>query len=82
MSCGVGLHRGLNPALLWLWFRPLHWDLPYAVGAALKRQKKKKEEEKESKVLLEGPIKKIKYIIIFLVLEMFSLSHKCGCSCF
>ena len=35
--------------LLWLWcrlaaeapIRPLAWDLPYAVGAALKRQKKK-----------------------------------------
>ena len=35
--------------LLWLWcrpattvlVRPLAWELPYAVGAALKRQKKK-----------------------------------------
>ena len=44
---------GLNdPALLWLWFRPvatalqlwfnpLAWEFPYATGAALKRQKKK-----------------------------------------
>ena len=37
-------------ALLWLWCRlaaaalihPLAWEIPYAVGAALKRQKKKK----------------------------------------
>ena len=36
-------------ALLWLWCRlaaaalihPLAWEIPYAVGAALKRQKKK-----------------------------------------
>ena len=39
-----------DPALLWLWCRPaatapigpLAWELPYAVGAALKSQKKKK----------------------------------------
>ena len=50
MSCGVGLRRSSDPALLWLWCRlaaaapigPLAWDLPYAAGATLKRQKKKK----------------------------------------
>ena len=31
MSCGVGT------ALIW----PLAWELPYAVGAALKKKKKK-----------------------------------------
>ena len=49
VSCGVGCRRGLDPALLWLWCRPaaptlicsLAWELPHAVGAALKRQKKK-----------------------------------------
>ena len=48
MSCGVGLRSGLDPALLWLWHRPaatalilpLVWELPYAMGAALKRQNK------------------------------------------
>ena len=48
MSCGVGLRRSSDPTLLWLWCRlvatapigPLAWELPYAVGAALKRQKK------------------------------------------
>ena len=38
---------GLDPALLWLWRRlaavaliqPLAWELPYALGAALKRKK-------------------------------------------
>ena len=50
MRCGIGRRRGLDPALLWLWrelaarapIQPLAWELPYAAGAALKRQKKKK----------------------------------------
>ena len=50
MSCGVGRGHGLDLALLWLWCRlaavaltrPLAWEPPYAVGAALKRQKTKK----------------------------------------
>ena len=53
MSCGVGHRCGLDPALLWLWRRPvatapigpLAWEPPYAAGAAqeiAKRQKIKK----------------------------------------
>ena len=50
MSCGVGHRLGLDPVLLWLWCRPstvalirsLAWELPYAAGAALKRQKTNK----------------------------------------
>jgi len=53
VSCGVGCRCGSDPALLWLWHRPvamapiqpLAWEHPYAVGAAqemAKRQKKKK----------------------------------------
>ena len=53
MSCGVVCRRSLDPALLWLWYRPaataviqpLAWEPPYSVGAALektKRQEKKK----------------------------------------
>ena len=47
MSCG---HRhGSDPKLLWLWcrpaaaapIRPLAWELPYAMGRALKKKKKK-----------------------------------------
>ena len=42
MSCGVGHSRGSDPALLWLWCRPvatapigpLAWEPPYAEGAA------------------------------------------------
>ena len=42
MSCGIGHRCGLDPMLLWLWFRlavealirPLAWKLPYAMGGA------------------------------------------------
>ena len=53
MSCGVGHRRGLEPVLLWLWrrpvamtpIRPLAWEPPYAVGAALEKAKKKKKDK-------------------------------------
>ena len=43
----------MDPALLWLWCRPvatapigpLVWELPYAVGAALKKTKRQKKEK-------------------------------------
>ena len=46
---GVGCRRGLDPTLLWLWCRPaavpwsqpLAWELPYAVGSALKSKTNK-----------------------------------------
>ena len=46
MSCGVGRRCGSDLAWLWLWCRlaatapigALAWELPYATGAALKRQ--------------------------------------------
>ena len=49
MHCGVGRRYDSDLALLWLWHRlaaaaliqPIAWELPYAEGAALKRQKKK-----------------------------------------
>ena len=57
MSCGIGCRRGSDPALLWLWRRPvatapirrLAWEPLYAAGAAqeiAKRQKKKKKKKK------------------------------------
>ena len=57
MSCGVGCRRSSDPALLWLWRRPvatapigpLAWEPPYAEGAAQRnsrKTKKKKEKEK------------------------------------
>ena len=48
MSCGVGCRHGSDSALLWLWcrpeatapIRPLAWELPYAMGVALKKKRK------------------------------------------
>ena len=50
MRCGVGHSLSSDTALLLLWHRPvaaaliqsLAWELPYAVGMALKKTKKKK----------------------------------------
>ena len=55
MSCGVGRRGGSDPTLLCLWcgpvatapIRPLAWEPPYVVGAAVKGQKKKKSDEIE-----------------------------------
>ena len=46
-SCDIGCRCGSHPALLSLWCRlaaaapihPLAWELPYAVGVAVKRKK-------------------------------------------
>ena len=40
MSCGAGCSLSSDPVLLWLWCRPLVWELPEAVATALKRRKK------------------------------------------
>ena len=51
MSCGVGHRHILNPAWLWLWpeatalIRPLAWEPPYAVDAALKKNKTNKKKD-------------------------------------
>ena len=58
MSCGVGRRFSWDLKLLWLWRRlvatapiwPLAWELPHALGGALKRKKKKK---KKSQANLE-----------------------------
>ena len=55
MSYGVGCRRGSDPALLWLWhrpvatalIRPLAWEPPYAVGVALKGGKIKNKKIKK-----------------------------------
>ena len=54
MSCGVGCRHGSDPALLWLWrrpvatapIRPLAWEPPYAAGAAQRNSKKTKKKKK------------------------------------
>ena len=53
---GIDCRCGLNPALLWLWHRPvatdligiLVWEPPYAMGVVLKKQKKTKKKRKEN----------------------------------
>ena len=55
MNCGVGNRLGLDLELPWLWckpaavapIQPLAWELPYATGAALKRQKTQKNKIKQ-----------------------------------
>ena len=55
MSCGIGRRCASDPALLWLWYRPvaaapigpLAWEPPYARGVALKRQQDKKKKKKK-----------------------------------
>ena len=50
VSCGVGRRRSLDPALLWLWCRPvamaliqpLAWEPPYASRAAQEMAKREK----------------------------------------
>jgi len=66
VSCGVGCRRGSDPALLWLWRRPvatapiqpLSWEPPYAAGAAQEiatttttKDKKTKKKKKRKKIL-------------------------------
>ena len=53
MSCGVGCRHGLGPTLLFLWpvlataalIWHLAWELPYAVGVAIKKKKKNAPDE-------------------------------------
>ena len=57
MSCRVGCRRRLDPALLWLWhrpvatapIRPLAWEPPYAVGLALEKNKQTKKKQTKKK---------------------------------
>ena len=64
VSCGLGHRRGSDPMLLWLWWRlaaaawipPLAWELPCAVGAALKKKQNKQannNNNKPSKIILD-----------------------------
>ena len=57
MSCGVGCSLGSDPELLWLWrkpaaaapIRPLAWEPPFAVGAALEKTKDKNKQTNKTK---------------------------------
>ena len=59
MSRGIGRRRSSDSALLWLWhrpaaaahIRPLAWEVPSAVCAALKRPKRKENDAKMAQIL-------------------------------
>ena len=81
MSCGVGLRHGSDPTLLWFWhrpaatalIRPLAWEPPFAMGAALEKakwQKKKKDKEKRNP----------KYIWLNSIIKVSFSSHICEMS--
>uniref|UniRef100_A0A8D1GLH7 Uncharacterized protein n=1 Tax=Sus scrofa TaxID=9823 RepID=A0A8D1GLH7_PIG len=61
VSCGVGRRRGSDPALLWLWCRPvatapigpLAWEPPYAAKAAQENSKKTKKKKKSLASLVQ-----------------------------
>ena len=87
MSCGVGRRCSLDPAWPWLQLRPagvvliqpLSWELPYALGGALKRQgKKKKEKKKKTLKKPEGVPQtfKCKVKCIYLAFRQGSLSGR------
>ena len=55
--CGAVCRHGLDPVLLWLWYRlaataltqPLAWELPYAAGVALETKQNKKTKKQTKK---------------------------------
>ena len=56
MSCVVGCRHSSDPALPWVWcrltataaIRPPAWELPYALGMALKSKNKKTQKAKSN----------------------------------
>ena len=84
MSCVVGLRSGSDPKLPWLWCRlaataliqPLTWELPYALGTALKIQKTKKKTKKPA--LLKDRCHKTKKSWETILFFFFFLSRLCS----
>ena len=65
MSCGIGHRHGSDSASTTL-IRPLAWEPPYAVGAALKKwqqqqQQQKTKDKKKKKSILHN-VKKHMYV--------------------
>ena len=86
----VGHRRGSDPALLWLWWRMaaaaliwlLAWELPNAVGVALKTRKNKSWKYKAVvlKVLISGVLKTLKVCksIYINTVMLLSFLHFCS----
>ena len=82
MSCGVGCRRGSDPALLWLWRRPvatapiqpLAWEPPYAAGAAQEIATTTKDKKtKKKKGLVVSRIEANSFAIFFFKISNVSL---------
>ena len=64
VSCDVGHRCGLEPALLWLWcrpaaiapIRPLAWEPPHAMGAALDKAKQNKTKNVKHRIDLKQSV--------------------------
>ena len=77
MSCGVGHRLGLDLALLWPWrrpaatapIRPLAWEPPCTMGAALENTKKTKKKKKKKRE------KSVKKELDFSMIEIWKLHH-------
>ena len=84
MSCGVGHRCGSDPTLLWLWcklaavaqIRPLAWEPPYDMSAALKSKKKKK---KPTRCHMAGDLKNTTLNTELHPRELYSISKTGGC---
>ena len=67
--CGVGRRPGSDPALLWLWHRPvatariglLAWEPPYAMGVAQEMAKKKRKKRNVYVFVCLTCLRKIKH---------------------
>ena len=90
MSCGVGCRRGSDPALLWLWCRPvatapigpLAWEPPYAAGAAQEiatttTTTKEKRQKKKKKKKSEPNLEVTQSMSQFLLLMLCVLGSVC-----
>ena len=59
MSCDVGQRHGSDPALMWLWCRPvatapirnLAWEPPYATGGAQEKAKRQTNKQTKEQIL-------------------------------
>ena len=82
MSCDVDHRHGSDPELLWVWYRmaatdliwPLAWELPYAMGVALKRKEKTKTKTKNQITAMKD--KRVNKFIIMK--KLFQIYKKIG----